>query len=108
MKNTKENPMPLVKVIRHGQITLPKEVRNSLGIKEGDLLEVKMGKAGITIKPKTAIDKELAGEAFWGMVEEIRDSVKDADPEELEAAMQEAVIAAKKATARRLKTKAKR
>jgi predicted nucleic acid-binding protein len=31
-----------------------------LGVEEGDLLEVKLTEAGMTIKPKTAVDRELA------------------------------------------------
>jgi AbrB family looped-hinge helix DNA binding protein len=32
--------MPFVKVLRGGQITMPKELRKVLEIKEGDILEV--------------------------------------------------------------------
>jgi AbrB family looped-hinge helix DNA binding protein len=108
MRNTKELTMPLVRVIRNGQITLPKELRKKLGIEEGDLLEVKVDKGGFVIRPKTAVDKELAGDRFFKMVDEIREAVKDADPRELEEAIEEAVAAAKKATARKLKARAKR
>lgn len=90
--------MPLVKVIRNGQITLPKAIRDSLGIKEGDLLEVKLRDSEMTIKPKTAIDKDMAGDKFFQMVNKIRSSVKDVDPEELEATIAEAVQAARKKT----------
>ena len=41
--------MPLVKVIRNGQITIPKVLRAALGIEDGDLLEVKLTKAGMSI-----------------------------------------------------------
>jgi len=50
--------MPLVKVLRNGQVTLPKGVRKVLGIKEGDVLEVDFGKVGVVLKPKILIDKE--------------------------------------------------
>ena len=50
--------MPLVKVLRNGQVTLPKGVRKVLGIKEGDVLEVDFGKAGVVLKPKILVDKE--------------------------------------------------
>ena len=95
--------MALVKVIRDGQITLPKGLRDRLGIREGDLLEVTLTKSGMSIVPKTAVHCELARSKFFGMVNEIRESVKDADPQELKAAPNEAVKAAKKATARRLR-----
>jgi AbrB family looped-hinge helix DNA binding protein len=95
--------MPLVKVIRNGQITIPKELRAVLGIEEGDLLEVKLSKGGMTIKPKTAVDKDLAKGRFFNMVEQIRESLKDADPQEVDAALAEAVQAAKKATTKKMK-----
>ncbi|MGA2936426.1 MAG: AbrB/MazE/SpoVT family DNA-binding domain-containing protein [Syntrophobacteraceae bacterium] len=71
----------------NGQITIPKELRAALGIEEGDLLEVKLTEAGMTIKPKTAVDRELAGRRFFQMTEQIRASVKDADPQELDEAI---------------------
>lgn len=49
--------MPLVKVIRHGQVTIPKELRDVLGIKEGDVLEAEIVGNIIVFKPKTLIDK---------------------------------------------------
>lgn len=104
-KNTEEATMPLVKVIRNGQITLPKAIRDALGIKEGDLLEVKLRSSELTIKPKAAIDKEMAGDRFFQMVNEIRASVGDVDPDELDSTIDEAVQAAKKVTAGKTKAR---
>ena len=50
--------MPMVKVLRNGQVTLPKGLRKVLGIKEGDVLEVDFNKAGVVLKPKVLVDKE--------------------------------------------------
>jgi len=50
--------MPVVKILRHGQITLPKEIRKILGVEEGDLLEVGLENARVVIKPKVLVDKE--------------------------------------------------
>jgi AbrB family looped-hinge helix DNA binding protein len=50
--------MPLVKILRHGQITLPKEIRKILGVEEGDLLEVGLENARVFLKPKVLVDKE--------------------------------------------------
>jgi AbrB family looped-hinge helix DNA binding protein len=99
--------MPLVRVIRNGQITLPKALRDALGINEGDLLEVKLRDSEMTIKPKAAIDKDMAGDKFFKMVDKIRASVKDVDPDELEATIAEAVQAAKKLTAKKTKARQK-
>ena len=50
--------MSVVKVLRNGQITVPKGLRRVLHIKEGDLLEVSLEKAGVLLKPKALVDKE--------------------------------------------------
>ena len=55
----------------------------------------------MTIKPKTAVDKDLAKGRFFHMVEQIRESVKDADPQEVDAVLAEAVQAARKRPSRR-------
>jgi len=50
--------MPLVKVLRHGQVTLPKEFREILGVMEGDFLEAEMDGSRIMLKPKAVVDRE--------------------------------------------------
>jgi AbrB family looped-hinge helix DNA binding protein len=50
--------MALVKILRHGQITLPKEIRKILGVEEGDLLELGLENARVFLKPKVLMDKE--------------------------------------------------
>lgn len=52
--------MPFVKVLRGGQITMPKELRKVLEIKEGDILEVQMEKNKVVLKPKILMDKDQA------------------------------------------------
>ena len=49
--------MPLVKVLRNGQVTMPKSFRKVLGIKEGDVLEASLGKTGVLLKPKVLVDR---------------------------------------------------
>ena len=50
--------MNLIKILRGGQITMPKKVRDIFGIKEGDVFELLLEKDGILLKPKKIIDKE--------------------------------------------------
>ncbi len=52
--------MPFVRVLRGGQITMPKELREVLEIKEGDILEVEMEKNKVVLKPKVLVDKDRA------------------------------------------------
>ena len=54
--------MTFVKVLRGGQITMPKELRKVLEIKEGDILEVQMEKNKVVLKPKILMDKDQAWE----------------------------------------------
>lgn len=50
--------MNVVKVLRHGQITLPKTLREILDIKEGDILEIELEKSHLVLKTKILVDKE--------------------------------------------------
>ena len=59
--------MPFVKVLRGGQITMPKELREVLEIKEGDILEVQMEKNKVVLKPKILMDKDQA----WARLHQI-------------------------------------
>ncbi len=45
--------MALVKVRRAGQITLPLEIRQAVGISVGDTLEAEVMRAGILLRPVT-------------------------------------------------------
>lgn len=49
--------MPFVKVLRGGQITMPKECRQALEIKEGDILEVAIKENKVVLSPQVLIDK---------------------------------------------------
>ena len=49
--------MNLIKVLRGGQITMPKKIRDIFRIDEGDVLELLLEKDGVLLKPKTLIDK---------------------------------------------------
>jgi AbrB family looped-hinge helix DNA binding protein len=51
------------KVTRHGQITLPVPVRRSMGIEEGDLIEIEVIDDKVVLVPKRLVDKSQA--YFW-------------------------------------------
>jgi AbrB family looped-hinge helix DNA binding protein len=50
--------MAVVKILRHGQITLPKEIRKVLGVEEGDLLELGLEDERVFLQPKVLVNKE--------------------------------------------------
>ncbi len=49
--------MTVVKVLRHGQITLPKSLREVLDIKEGDILEIELEESCLVLRTKMLVDK---------------------------------------------------
>ena len=49
--------MPVVRVKRKFQVTIPAEVRKRLGLAEGDYLEVTEEDNHIVLKPKVVLDK---------------------------------------------------
>jgi AbrB family looped-hinge helix DNA binding protein len=53
----------LVQVRKKAQLTLPQSVRQELGIKEGDYLDIQVRDGEIVLKAKTLIDKQQAW--FW-------------------------------------------
>ena len=73
--------MPIIKVLRHGQITLPKELREVLGVKEGDILEAEMKENQVVLKPKTLIDKipESESELSEPGKAKIREALEDSE-----------------------------
>ncbi|MBI2560761.1 MAG: AbrB/MazE/SpoVT family DNA-binding domain-containing protein [Planctomycetes bacterium] len=49
--------MSFIKVLRHGQITLPKEYRKALGIDEGQILKAELEKSRVILKPIAFVEK---------------------------------------------------
>jgi AbrB family looped-hinge helix DNA binding protein len=52
--------MSLVKIRRAAQITLPSDIRQALGVKEGDYLEAELVEGGVMLKPIAVVDRETA------------------------------------------------
>jgi AbrB family looped-hinge helix DNA binding protein len=52
--------MPTSKVTRKGQITIPQEIREALGIREGDMVEVSLAGGKVELR-RVAPWGELAG-----------------------------------------------
>lgn len=55
--------MPIAKVQRNFQITIPSEVRKRAHLKVGDLIDFEVTEDGILVKPMEAIDRSQAW--FW-------------------------------------------
>ncbi len=67
--------MPMSKVTRHGQVTLPTSVRKQLGIEEGDLVEIEVEDERAVLMPKKLVDKSQA--YFW--TKRWQDAEREAD-----------------------------
>lgn len=55
--------MPLVRVTRSFQVSIPKQIREALRLEEGDLIEVEERNGEIVMIPKKLIDADQAW--FW-------------------------------------------
>jgi len=77
--------MPLVKVKRFAQVTLPPEVRKPFNVNEGDYLEVEAVEDGILLKPVTVIERKRA----WKELFEVIDRVAARNPKSRKSAKQE-------------------
>jgi AbrB family looped-hinge helix DNA binding protein len=77
--------MPVVKILRHGQITLPKEIRKILGVEEGDLLEVGLEDARVFLQPKILVDKQtVLSEAGEIKISEALEALKKKEVKEFD------------------------
>ena len=52
--------MPLIKVIRNGQVTLPASIRKVLQVVDGDYLEAEVSDGTLTLRPVAIVDREGA------------------------------------------------
>lgn len=52
--------MATVKIGKSRQVVIPKPIHDKLGLKPGDLLEVKLRRNQVVFTPKQLIDRELA------------------------------------------------
>jgi AbrB family looped-hinge helix DNA binding protein len=97
--------MPWAKVLRSGQVTLPKEVRESLNLKEGDIVDFQIKGSEVVIRPKVMIDKGKA--EVWKMLDEMHEKMKDEDPQKIGKLIDEAVKETKEQrTAKRARRRA--
>ena len=62
--------MSVVKIMQHGQVTIPKEIRNALGLKKGDLAEAELRGDEIVITPKKLV-KEKALQKLLAVMDRV-------------------------------------
>jgi len=84
----------IVKQLRHGQITIPKEMRDALGVQEDDLLAVTLADGRLEIEPVRVTPK--AGGSPWAkelydLFAPVRKSLEGYSEEEVNEAIDAAV-----------------
>ncbi len=84
----------IVKQLRHGQITIPKELRDALGLEADDLLSMTLSEGKLEIEPVKVAPK--AGGSPWAkqlyqQFEPVRRSLKGRTEEEVNQAIDGAI-----------------
>lgn len=80
-----------VRVQAKGQVTIPQEIRDSLKIKQGDLVVFEETEVGVIMKPvRLYVDADLR-QALVKQVREVRGRFEELSAEEIESMVNEAV-----------------
>ncbi len=92
--------MPTVKVLRHGQLTLPKRLRDQLHISAGDILEAEIQDDAIVLRPKVLLDKNQAGQKLRAVMEQVGRRHQAIPEEKIERDVLEAIQSMRHAKAK--------
>jgi len=91
----KEQPVKkIVRQLRHGQITIPKELREALGLREEDLLSITLSNGKLEIEPVRLAPRGTASAWARQLYDEfapMRRSLKGRTEEEINEAIRKAV-----------------
>jgi AbrB family looped-hinge helix DNA binding protein len=82
--------MSIVKVQKASRIALPEDVREALGVKEGDYLETELVEGGVMFKPVHVTNRDAAREDLLSMLRGSR--YTGADPEPSDDELMEMVV----------------
>lgn len=85
--------MPLVKITRSRQVTIPKKLFEELGLRRGDYLEVDRENDQLVMRPKTMIDREKAKtkKRIQQILERVWERNQDVNPELVEQEITQAL-----------------
>ena len=76
--------MPLVKLRRAGQITLPVELREQFALEEGAYLEAEAVRDGILLKPVTVVERAKARQELRDLLDRVHAKQPPSDKTPLE------------------------
>lgn len=88
----------IVKQLRHGQITIPKELREALGLQDEDLLAITLSEGKLELEPVRVAPK--SGGSPWAkelyeQFASVRKSLRGGTEEEINEAIDEAARGAR-------------
>lgn len=83
--------MSVVKIMQHGQVTIPKEIRNALGLKKGDLAEAELRGDEIVITPKKLV-KEKALQKLLAVMDRVHEANEGVSEEEIVRYATQAIV----------------
>jgi AbrB family looped-hinge helix DNA binding protein len=84
----------IVKQLRHGQITIPKELREALGLEDDDLLSISLAGGKLEIEPLKVAPKTAGSpwaRELYQLFAPVRKSLEGYREEEINQAVEEAV-----------------
>jgi len=90
--------MPLVKITRSRQVSIPKDLCDEMGLQQGDYLEITRSGDQLVLRPKVLIDRAKA--ELSELLEPVWKRNRDVDPATLETDVDEAVAEVRASEAR--------
>ena len=82
--------MPLVKITRNGQVTLPVAIRKALQVDEGDHLEATLGDGVVTFRPVSVTSSDQADRELDAILARVKWAGPEPRPSEDE--LMEAIV----------------
>jgi AbrB family looped-hinge helix DNA binding protein len=85
--------MPLVKITRSRQVTIPKELFETLNLQQGDYIEVTQEGDALLLRPKVVLDRDRnqAKAQLFKMLDRVWARNKDVDPKLIEKEIAQAL-----------------
>ena len=83
--------MTSVRVQAKGQVTIPKEIRDKLNVKPGDLVVFVETDTGVMVKPAAVMTDEHLREEVAAVVRSLRERFADYSVEEIDNLVDEAI-----------------
>ena len=82
--------MAAAKILEHGQITIPKQIRESLGLKKGDVVDARLEGDCVVITPKKLVTTE-DWEKMLQVMKTVHEKNRDISEDEVYQDVQHAV-----------------